>query len=247
MRKSVDSILSITSYRAPSECQVPCWTLQIYQVAPKRPGTWIPEFDGLAGNFPNGTGCKTYLREEEDILEWPGGSLGRQIHAPEPKMALWRAQRLIGLQHSPDTPDACLLAPEFPEQATSAFSCNTIRFQDGVNCILGRQMLSLWGLECSTEVKGPSQGNNRRIWKLKPRSCDGINTCSQANLPMIIQNFTFSEQQDSFTQSVWKFCCSISPACEGHRTKSALAYFVSKQLSDSISTNKKGYNYTLIL
>lgn len=39
------------------------------------------------------------------------------------------------------------------------------------------------------------------IGKLKPQSCDGINICSQANLPMIIQNFTFSEQQDSFTQA----------------------------------------------
>lgn len=124
---------------------------------------------------------------------------------------------------------------------------STIRCQDGINCILERQMRSVWGLECGTEVRGPSQGHNRRIWKLKPQRCDGINICSQANLQMIIQNFTFSEQQDSFTQSVWKFRCSISPACEGHRTKSALAYFVSKQLSDSISTNKKGYNYTLIL
>lgn len=125
--------------------------------------------------------------------------------------------------------------------------CTAVRFQAGFNCALERQMLFVWGSECSREVKGPSQWNNRMILKLKPQSYDGINICSQANLPVIIQNFSFSKQQDSFTQSVWKFCCSISPACEGHRTKSVLAYFVSKQLSDSISTNKKGYNYTLIL
>lgn len=102
------------------------------------------------------------------------------------------------------------------------------------------------GLECSTEVRGPSQEDHWMILKLKSQTCGGINICSQANLPMIIQNFTFSGR-DSFTQSFWKFCCSVSPACEGRRTQSALAYFVSKQLSDSISTNKKGYNYTVIL
>lgn len=73
----------------------------------------------------------------------------------------------------------------------------------------------------------------------------GTNICSKANLPVRTQNSASSGQQDSFTGSLWKLCCL--PSLWRAQTQSVLAYFVSKQLSDSISTNKKGYNYTLIL
>lgn len=112
---------------------------------------------------------------------------------------------------------------------------------------LGRWILPVWRMESMTKVRGPRQGNNWMAVKLKPQTPDGINICSRANVPVITQNFTFSGHPGSFMQSVWKFCCSISPAGKGCGTQSALAYLVSKQLSDSISTNKKGYNYTLIL
>jgi hypothetical protein len=136
------------------------------------------------------------------------------------------------------------LTPKFSEEALTALFLNCQAWTQDTK---ERWRFSLLFVGCSTGVRGQTKGNNWLISKLKSQSCDGINICSQANLPITVQNFTFSGQQDSFTWSIEKFRCSVSPACEGRRTQSALAYFVSKQLSDSISTNKKGYNYTLIL